>query len=294
MRIAIYGRQFNDHQEAMPFIQQVFDNLAQHQVEIYVHRMLYDDLQGKIHTVKYNLLPEKQPIKGFIDIFFTLGGDGTMLDTVTIIRNSGVPVIGINFGRLGFLASINKNDIAAAIYAVVNKQFTLDSRTLLRIESDSKVFGDDNFALNEITIHKRDDSAMITTHTFLDGSFLNSYWSDGIIISTATGSTAYSLSCGGPIIFPQSNSIAVTPISPHNLNVRPVVLPDSSKLSFEVECRSANYIISCDSRTAILDKTVRFNVRKAGFHLNLIRLNNESYLSTLRHKLLWGLDTRNY
>ncbi|MEO6149497.1 MAG: NAD kinase [Mucilaginibacter sp.] len=293
MKIAIYGRQFND-QEALPYIQQIFDSLAQHGVDIYVHRMLHDNLHGRITAVKYEVLEKGQQIKGLIDIFLTLGGDGTLLDIVTIIRNSGIPVIGINFGRLGFLASINKTDIAAAIHAVVNKQFTLDSRTLLRIESDAKIFGDDNFALNEVTIHKRDDSAMITTHTFLDGSFLNSYWSDGIIISTATGSTAYSLSCGGPIIFPQSNSMVVTPISPHNLNVRPIVLPDTSKLSFEVECRSANYLVSCDSRTAVLDKTVRFNVRKAGFHLNLIRLNNESYLSTLRHKLLWGIDTRNY
>jgi NAD+ kinase len=156
------------------------------------------------------------------------------------------------------------------------------------------VFGDDNFALNDITIHKRDDAAMITMHAFLNDGFLNSYWGDGIIISTSTGSTAYSLSCGGPILFPQSNSIAVTPISPHNLNVRPIVLPDSSVLSFEVECRSANYLVSCDSRTAIIDKTMKFNIKKARFQLNLIRLNNESYLSTLRNKLLWGLDARNY
>ncbi|RYD90328.1 MAG: NAD(+) kinase, partial [Sphingobacteriales bacterium] len=175
MKIAIYGRQFND-EEALPFIQQIFDNLAQHNVDIYVHHVLHENLKDRIHTVKYEVLADKQPLKGLIDIFLTLGGDGTLLDTVTMIRNSGIPVIGINFGRLGFLASINKNDIAAAIHAVVNKQFTLDSRALLRIESDSKVFGDDNFALNEITIHKRDDSAMITTHTFLDGTFLNSYW----------------------------------------------------------------------------------------------------------------------
>jgi NAD+ kinase len=203
-------------------------------------------------------------------------------------------VIGINFGRLGFLASVNKNDIAAAIYAVVNKEFTLDSRELLNIESETKIFGGSNFALNDITFHKRDDSAMITIHALLNGEFLNSYWGDGIIISTSTGSTAYSLSCGGPIIFPQSNSIVVTPISPHNLNVRPIVLPDSSTLTFEVECRSSNYLVSCDSRTAIIDRTMKFHIRKAGFQLNLIRLSNESYLSTLRNKLLWGLDARNY
>jgi NAD+ kinase len=233
-------------------------------------------------------------LKDFIDIFITIGGDGTLLDMVTLIRDSGIPVIGINFGRLGFLASINKSDIVAAIHAVVNKEFTIDSRELLIIDSEQKLFGDDNFALNDVTIHKRDDSAMITTHVSLNDEFLNSYWGDGIIISTSTGSTAYSLSCGGPIIFPQSNSIALTPVAPHNLNVRPIILPDTSTLSFEVECRGTNYIVSCDSRTVIIDKTMNFRVYKAGFQLNLIRLNNESYLSTLRNKLLWGLDARNY
>ncbi len=293
MKIAVYGRQFNDP-AVLPYIQQVFDNLSQHKVEIYVHQQLNDYLSGKINTVAYNVLKQGDQIKGLIDIFITLGGDGTLLDMVSVISDSGIPVIGINFGRLGFLASVNKNDIAAAIHDVVNNKFTLDSRALLSIDSEHNVLGKDNFALNDITIHKRDDSAMITTHMFLDGEFLNSYWGDGIIIATATGSTAYSLSCGGPIIFPQSNGIVVTPVSPHNLNVRPIVLPDSSKLSFEVECRSSNYLLSCDSKTTVIDKPVKFEVHKANFELNLIRLSNESYLSTLRNKLLWGLDARNY
>lgn len=293
MKIAVYGRQFNDP-IVVPYIQQVFDNLGQHDVEVFVHPRLHPFLQENIKKANYSLLENLDNIKGTIDLFLTLGGDGTLLDMVTLIRDSGIPVIGINFGRLGFLASINKSDIAAAIYAVVNKNFTLDSRELLSIHSDTDIFGNDNFALNDITIHKRDDAAMITTHVFLDEEFLNSYWGDGIIISTSTGSTAYSLSCGGPIIFPQSNSIVLTPNAPHNLNVRPIVLPDNSTLAFDVECRSANYLISCDSRTAIIDKTMRFKVKKAGFTLNLIRLNNESYLSTLRNKLLWGLDVRNY
>jgi NAD+ kinase len=293
MKIAVYGRPFNDP-AVIPHIQQVFDNLAQHNVGIYVHQQLHDYLADKITTVEYDILKDHNFIRESIDVFLTLGGDGTLLDMVTLICDSGIPVIGINFGRLGFLASVNKNDIAAAIYAVVNKEFTLDSRELLNIESETKIFGGNNFALNDITFHKRDDSAMITIHALLNGEFLNSYWGDGIIISTSTGSTAYSLSCGGPIIFPQSNSIVVTPISPHNLNVRPIVLPDSSTLTFEVECRSSNYLVSCDSRTAIIDKTMKFHIRKAGFQLNLIRLSNESYLSTLRNKLLWGLDARNY
>jgi NAD+ kinase len=293
MKIAVYGRPFNDA-AVLPFIQQVFDNLAQHGVEIYVHHQLNEYLSGKINTVAYNVLNTGEPIKGLIDLFLTLGGDGTLLDMVAVIRDSGIPVIGINFGRLGFLASVNKNDIAAAIHAVVNKQFTLDSRGLLSIESEMKILGENNFALNDITIHKRDDSAMITTHMYLDGEYLNSYWGDGIIIATATGSTAYSLSCGGPIIFPQSNSIVVTPVAPHNLNVRPIVLPDTSVMSFEVECRSSNYLLSCDSKTVVIEEMIKFHVRKADFELNLIRLSNESYLSTLRNKLLWGLDARNY
>ncbi|HEY9533302.1 MAG TPA: NAD kinase [Mucilaginibacter sp.] len=293
MKIAVYGRPFND-QAVIPFIQQVFDSLAQHSVDIYIHHQLNNYLKNKIDTSAYKVLSDGGPIKGVVDVFITLGGDGTLLDMVSVIRDSGVPVIGINFGRLGFLASVNKNDISAAIHAVINNEYTLDGRGLLSIESELNVFGKDNFALNDIAIHKRDDSAMITTNMFLDGEFLNSYWGDGIIIATATGSTAYSLSCGGPIIFPESNSIVVTPVSPHNLNVRPIVLPDSSVLSFEVESRGANYILSRDSRTEVIDKPMRFKVQKTNFELNLIRLNNESYLSTLRNKLLWGLDARNY
>lgn len=293
MKIAVYGRQFNDS-SVLPYIRQVFDSLLQHKVEIYVHPHLHEYLHRNIDTSAFNILNCSEPVKNNADVFLTLGGDGTMLDMVTVIRDSGVPVIGINFGRLGFLASINKSDIAAAIHAVINKEFTLDSRELLVIDSEQKIFGDDNFALNDVTIHKRDDSAMITTHVSLDGEFLNSYWGDGIIISTPTGSTAYSLSCNGPIIFPQANSIALTPVAPHNLNVRPIVLPDTSTLTVDIDYRGNNYIVSCDSRTIIMDKPMQFKIYKAGFRLNLIRLNNESYLSTLRKKLLWGLDARNY
>ncbi len=293
MKIAVYGRPFND-QAVISFIQEVFDSLSSHQVQVYVHHQLFSYLQDKIDTSAFNALQEGEPIKGFIDAFITLGGDGTLLDMVSVIGDSGIPVIGINFGRLGFLASVNKSDIAAAIHAVVNGQYTLDGRGLLKVESEMNILGLHNFALNDITIHKRDDSAMITTNMFIDGEYLNSYWGDGIIIATATGSTAYSLSCGGPIIFPHANSIVVTPVAPHNLNVRPIILPDTSVLSFEVESRSSNYILSCDSRTEVINKPMRFKVQKAGFELNLIRLNNESYLSTLRNKLMWGLDARNY
>jgi len=293
MKIAIYGRQFND--SVLPYVQQVFSALDQHEAEVYIYSDLNDFLSGKITLPKvHQVFTKDQPLKGLIDVFLTLGGDGTLLDTLAFIRDSGIPVIGINFGRLGFLASINKSDIAAAIYAVVNRKYTLDSRILLTIESEHPFFGDDNYALNDITFHKRDDSAMIIIHAFLNDEFLNSYWGDGIVISTPTGSTAYSLSCGGPIVLPQSGNLVLTPVAPHNLNVRPIVLSDDSVLSFNVEFRSANYLVSCDSRTVVIDKAVKFSIRKAGFKFNLVRLDNETYLSTLRNKLMWGIDARNY
>ncbi|UEG51832.1 NAD kinase [Mucilaginibacter daejeonensis] len=292
MTILIYGRRFND--TVLPYVQQVFDVLAQHDVQVYIHHQFNDTLKEQISKVPFPVLQSETPLGGNIDVVITLGGDGTLLDMVTFVRDSGIPIIGINFGRLGFLASVNKDDIAAALFALVNRQYTLDSREMLSVSSEAEIFGKDNFALNDITIHKRDDAAMITMHAYLDGEFLNTYWGDGIIISTSTGSTAYSLSCGGPIIYPRSNTIVVTPVSPHNLNVRPIVLPDTSTLTFEVEARNATCLISCDSRTAVIDSKFKFDIHKAGFQVNLVRLQNESYLETLRKKLLWGLDARNY
>lgn len=293
MKIALYGKPFN--QGVIPLIKEVFDCLMQHQTQIFIHTELNNFiLDQPDFTYQRTVFNSYDDIKNKVDVMLSLGGDGTILGTVDIVRDSGIPVIGINFGRLGFLASVNKNNISAAIQSLVNQQFTLDKRTLLQIESDPVVFKDQNTALNDITIHKRDDAAMITVHAFLDDEFLNSYWGDGIIVSTPTGSTAYSLSCGGPIIFPQSGNFVITPISPHNLNVRPVVISDDKKLTFKVETRSTNYLISCDSKTETIDTTSIFTISKADYGLNLVRLNNESYLSTLRNKLMWGLDARNY
>jgi NAD+ kinase len=294
MKIAIYGRQFNN--SVLPHVQQVFDSLAKHSVETFVYDRYNQFISGKIFFPKkfqifrnYNDLVDAK-----VDVMISLGGDGTLLDTVTLIRDSNIPVIGINFGRLGFLASINKNDIANAMASLVNKDFTLDKRVQLCIESELKLFGNENFALNDVTIHKRDTSAMMIVHAYLNGDFLNSYWADGLIVATPTGSTAYSLSCGGPIVFPGSGNMVVTPISPHNLNVRPIVLSDTNVLSFEIEGRSSKYLLTCDSRTEVIDTSIKVKVKKADFGINLIRLNNENYLSTLRTKLLWGIDTRNY
>lgn len=293
MKIAIYGREFSD--TVLPYVQQVFDSLRQHNIELFIFDKFNQFISGKVHFTKSpNLFKDYNDLKGQVDVLLSLGGDGSILDTVSLIRDSQIPIIGINLGRLGFLASINKDDIQSAINSLVNREFTLDSRVLLSVESERKLFGDVNVALNDMIIHRRDNSNMMLIHAYLNGEFLNSYWADGLIVATPTGSTAYSLSCGGPIIFPQSGNFVITPISPHNLTVRPIVFSDSNVLSFEIEGRSSKYLVSCDSRTEMIANSTRLTVRRADYYINLVRLNNETYLSTLRNKLLWGIDTRNY
>ncbi|MBB6500557.1 NAD kinase [Pedobacter cryoconitis] len=293
MKIAIYGREFNN--SVLPFVQDVFNALQQMGIKTLVYKEYYDFIEDKVKLpVGLQTFSNHLELRDPATILISLGGDGTLLDTLALIRDSGIPVIGINFGRLGFLASINKNEIRNAIEALVNQEYTLDKRTLLNVESKHNLFGEENFALNDITIHRRDNTAMMIIHAYMNDEFINSYWADGLIIATPTGSTAYSLSCGGPIIFPSAQNFVITPIAPHNLNVRPVIIPDDVTLRFEVEARSTKFLVSCDSRTATVDRSVKIIVSKAAFHVNLIRLNNESYLTTLRNKLLWGIDTRNY
>ena len=228
-----------------------------------------------------------------IEFIISLGGDGTLLDTVTLVRDKDISIMGINFGRLGFLASIGKEDIKTAIQAIAKRTFVVDKRTLIHLEADLPLFGNIPYALNEFSLHKRDTASMIKIHTYLNGEFLNTYWADGLIMATPTGSTGYSLSCGGPILFPDSGSFVITPIAPHNLNARPIVVPDDHVISFEVESRSENIICSLDSRREIVGKNVSLAVRKESFKINLLRLNENSFLQTLHNKLTWGLDRRN-
>ncbi|RKD13719.1 NAD kinase [Pelobium manganitolerans] len=294
MKIGVYGRQFNH--TVIPYIQQVFDCLVKHKAEVLIYQGFYQFLKDKLRfpsrfTVFKN---HDELVHHHVEVMLSLGGDGTMLDTVALVRDSGIPMIGINFGRLGFLANVNKEEIEQAVQTLVARQFTLDVRRLLQIETSANLFGELNFGLNDLTIMKRDTSAMILIHCYLNGEFLNSYWADGLIIATPTGSTAYSLSCGGPIMFPQSGNFVITPIAPHNLNVRPVILSDENELTFEIEGRSPKYLLSLDSRTEVINPGTRIHLKRANFDINLVRLNNQSYLSTLRNKLLWGIDTRNY
>lgn len=293
MRTAIYGREFNN--SVLPYVQEVFNVLGELKTPILVYKDYFDFIKDKIKLPEgITVFSHHTELVGQTDVLISLGGDGTLLDTLSLIRDSGIPVIGINFGRLGFLASINKDEIRVAIEALRQKAYALDKRTLLSLDSKFDLFGEENFALNDITIHRRDKSAMMIIHAYMNDEFVNSYWADGLIIATPTGSTAYSLSCGGPIIYPSSQNFVITPIAPHNLNVRPVIIPDDVTLTFEVEARSAKFLVSCDSRTETVDRSVKLTLNKAAFHVNLIRLNDESYLKTLRNKLLWGIDTRNY
>ncbi len=293
MRIAIYGRDFND--TVLPFVQEVFDALSVHPIQISVYSKFFHYIKNKVQLPgNLTTFSNHKELFNQTDVLLSLGGDGTLLDTLALVRDSQIPVIGINFGRLGFLASINKTEIKEAIEALVHGEYSLDKRGILSLESQNDLFGDESFALNDMTIHRRDNSAMMIIHAFMNGEFINSYWADGLIIATPTGSTAYSLSCGGPIILPNAQNFVITPIAPHNLNVRPIIIPDDVKLTFEIEARSTKFLVSCDSRTVTVDKSVKIGIKKADFNINLIRLNNESYLTTLRNKLLWGIDTRNY
>lgn len=289
MRIAIYGRALHD--SAKVYFQELLQELRQRDVIIVAHKNFAqtDGLLGSdIETFS-----GYEEIKDQTDYLFSIGGDGTLLDTVGLVRDSGIPVLGINFGRLGFLSSVSKQEIQAAISAIQDSTYIIDQRTLLRLESNKPLFDNVGFALNEFTLHRKDTSSMVTVNAYLNGEFLNSYWADGIIVSTATGSTGYSLSCGGPVVLPNAESFIITPVAPHNLNIRPLIVPDDSVISFEIEGRSENFLCTLDSRAETIDSSYQLAVKKEEFKLNLVRLSERNFLTTLRDKLHWGIDSRN-
>ncbi len=293
MKIAIYSRLLKKTHIAL--VQQLFDLLHKKGAELLVYEDYYQSFKGQIKInqpltffKKYKDFKEHR-----VDFFITLGGDGTILDAVTIVRDTNVPIMGINLGRLGFLAMIEQARLSAAIDALYQNSFVIDPRNLLYLESSEPVFEENNFALNDFTILKRDTSSMVIIHTYVNGDFLNSYWADGIIVATPTGSTGYSLSCGGPIISPKSGNFIITPVAPHNLNVRPIVLSDSAVISFEVEGRAKNFLCTLDSRYRTIDSNFQLAVRKADFQTNLIRFSDRNFLYMIREKLKWGIDARN-
>ena len=292
MKIAIYSRgiENDQHKDIKTFM----ETLKTYNVEPVFFQDFFNqfysavDMQGK-----YSTFNAAEDLDDSIDFMISLGGDGTLLDTVTFIQDKGIPVLGINYGRLGFLATIGKEDLNSAIKALVDRTYVLDKRTLIHLDADLPLFGNSPYGLNEFVIHKKDTSSMIKIHTYLNGEFLNTYWADGLIVATPTGSTGYSLSCNGPVVFPDSGNFVITPVAPHNLNIRPIVVPDDNIISFEVEGRSDGFLCSMDSRREIVPKEVQLAVKKENFKLNLVKLNENNFLQTLRNKLSWGLDKRN-
>ncbi len=293
MQILIYGKQYKDKDQ--PYVQALLDALYAEGVTVYVYAPYLRDIEDKVQFPgPYAAFDDYRDFRVHrIDFVIVLGGDGTMLNAVTLIRDAGVPMLGINLGRMGFLSSIEKSHILESIQKLKRGQYTLHDRAMLYLESHPELFGDIPFALNDCTLLKRDTSSMITIHTFLNGDYLNSYWADGIIIATPTGSTGYSLSCGGPVIFPDSGNFVITPVAPHNLNVRPIVISDTSVVSFEVEGRGENFICSLDSRFELIHAHQQLAVRKNDFPIKLVQLQDTTFLNTIREKLGWGEDIRN-
>lgn len=292
MNIAIYGRPVNTNQ--LPLAESVIGLLKKTNCSISIHEPYLKFLRSNLNiSLPAEVFHTNEDLRPDTDFLFSIGGDGTMLDTVFLVKESNIPVVGINAGRLGFLSSISRENLEVAISSLDKGHYSLDARTLLRLEANHPIFEGENIALNEFTLHKKETSSMITIHTYLNGEYLNSYWADGIMISTPTGSTGYSLSCGGPIIVPQSETFVITPIAPHNLNVRPIVVSDKNVISLEVEGRSQHFMATLDSRSVTIDSSFQLAVRKENYTINLVRLSNEDFLNTLRKKLNWGLDTRN-
>ncbi len=292
MKVALYSRGLDFAQETPLIV--LLNELEKYNISV----LMYKDMLAQ-YAVPEHLRKNITPFSGSDDLtpeieyLISLGGDGTLLDSVTLVKDKKIPILGINFGRLGFLANISKDELEVAVDAIVNRTFVADRRSLLHLDASVPLFGNDPFALNEFAIHKRDTAPMIKIHTYLNGEFLNTFWADGLIVATPTGSTGYSMSCNGPIVLPESNSFVITPVAPHNLNVRSIVVPDSSIISFEIESRADQFICALDARREIVDKNIQLAVKKERFDANLVRLNENSFLSTLRTKLIWGMDTRN-
>jgi len=292
MNVAIYGRKVN--KQSLVYFNELFEALNAFGWTPVLEKELKEQLVAKGGiSEKIDEFTSHADLKSGIDLTISLGGDGTFIKTVGFIRDSGVPIIGINTGRLGFLANISKEQIKVALEQFSEKKFEFQKRSLLRVQTEEHLFGEDNFALNEVTIQKRDTASMITVHASLDNKYLNSYWADGLIVSTPTGSTAYSLSCGGPIITPGCQVHILTPIAPHNLNVRPVVVPDHMPIKLSIEGRERRYLISLDGNSKNIRQGEEVLITKAEFMINVVKFEDNNFLDTIRNKMLWGIDKRN-
>ncbi len=292
MRIAVFGR--NITPVFYDSLKRLFSILHLNGVEVTVYRPFLDYLHSEIAFAPEGItdFSNHQELQN-VDFFFSIGGDGAFLEAISLVRDSGIPMVGINSGRLGFLADVSQQELETAMDHFFAAKYDLQPRSLIRLENDLGLFSDFPYALNEFTVHKQDTSQMITVHVEVGGDFLNSYWADGLIVSTPTGSTAYSLSVGGPIITPTAANFIIAPIAPHNLAVRPVVTPDSEEIKLRIEGRGGRFMASLDSRSAAFGAELEMRLRKAEFSINVLQFDNLSFYSTLRNKLMWGIDKRN-
>ncbi len=294
MKVAIFGQYYQN--DTRPIIRDIFLFFNNNNVELVIEekflKILYDE---EILKKEYKTFNDYKCLNSSFDLLISIGGDGTMLRAATYVRDSGIPILGINAGRLGFLAKVQKENIETFLQIVLKKEYTLSERTLLSLECnpENEQINELNFAMNEVTVSRKDTTSMITIDTSLNGEHLNSYWADGLIISTPTGSTGYSLSCGGPVLTPEVKGLVITPIAPHNLNARPLVIPDDTEIKLKVSGREEQYLVSLDSRIATLNNNAELIIRKTPFKINMVEIPNETFLKTLRNKLLWGEDKRN-
>lgn len=294
MKAAIFGQYYQN--DTRPIIRDIFDFFNQREVELVIEENFLSILKEQdLVDSGYKTFSNYESLDQSFDFLVSIGGDGTILRAATYVRNSGIPIIGVNAGRLGFLAKVQKENIFAFLQLVVDKKYAVSERTLLSLECSppNPELTDLNFAMNEVTVSRKETTSMITIETYLNHEYLSSYWADGLIISTPTGSTGYSLSCGGPVLTPEVHSLVITPIAPHNLNARPLVIPDSTEIRLKVSGREARYLVSLDSRIISIDNNTELIIKKSDFKINMIEIPGETFLNTLRSKLLWGEDRRN-
>ena len=292
-RVLLFGQNLKDSH--LKFLKALLQKLSKEDIDIYFYSPFLQYLKKELDFDRKfsHLSNTEELISNKIDFVISIGGDGTMLNSAVLVHDSDIPIIGINLGRLGFLAIVEKNHIDEAIDNIITGNYVLQERSLLQLQSKPRLFGGANFALNDFTMHKSASSSVIVVHTYLNGKFLNTYWADGLIVSTPTGSTGYSLSCGGPIVFPGSGNFIITPVAPHNLTMRPIVVPDNSELTFEVETRTDSFLVTLDSRFETITQKHKLTIKKAGFKINLIVFEGYEFSKSIRNKLNWGNDKRN-
>ncbi|MCP4977878.1 MAG: NAD kinase [Maribacter sp.] len=293
MKVAIYAQIFQD--STLEYVEELIDELEKESATISIEKKFRTHLANKFKIKNYATFDEVDGLDGSFDMFISFGGDGTILGATTYVRDLGIPIVGVNTGRLGFLSTFKKEDVRKVVQEFVQGAYTIIERSLVEVHAgdQAKEIGELNFALNEIAVSRKDTTSMITVETYLNGEYLTSYWADGLIVSTPTGSTGYSLSCGGPVIVPTVKSLVLTPVAPHNLNARPLVISDDTVIRLIVSGREDHHLVSLDSRIATLENGKEIEIRKADFTIKMIEYTSESFLKTLRNKLLWGEDKRN-